>query len=63
MTIDGHQRLDDEGDKAQVLLGCLAWGMKQDGLLAIGYWLLAQCRQTPVIMLAAAVDAIEGLFV
>ena len=51
MTIYRHQRLDNERHEAQVLLGRLAWGMQQDRLLAIGYWLLAQCRQAPVVML------------
>ena len=29
MTVDGHERLDDEGDEAEVLFGGLARSMQQ----------------------------------
>ena len=49
-----HECLDDECDKAQVFLGCLAWGMEQHAVVG---------TQTPVVVLARTVDAVEGLLV
>ncbi len=54
MAIDTHQCLDDKGGEAQVLLSCLAGGMQQHAVVS---------AQRPVVVLAAAVDACEGLFV
>ena len=48
-----HQRLYDERHEAQVLLWCLPWCMQQYAVVS---------RQTPVVVLTAAVDAVEGLF-
>ena len=49
-----HECLDDECDKAQVFLGCLARGMEQHTVVG---------TQTPVVVLARTVDAVEWLFV
>ena len=54
VAVDGHQRVDHEGDEAQVLLGRLAGGHEQDA--GVG-------AQRPVVVLARAVDALERLFV
>ena len=54
MAIDCHQRLDDEGDEAQVVERRLAWAVKQ--YAGIG-------GEAPVAVLAAAVNARKGLFV
>ena len=54
MAIDRHQRLDDEGDEAQVLLWRLAWGVQQHSRIG---------AQAPIVVLARAVDAVEGLLV
>ena len=54
VAIDRHQRLDDEGDEAQVLLWRLARGVQQHSRVG---------AQAPVVVLARAVDAVEGLLV
>src|SRR5574344_448799 len=46
--VNGHQRLYDECNEAQVVLRCLAWSVQQCAGI---------CRKTPVIVLAATVDA------
>ena len=55
MTIHGHQGLHDEGHETQVLLRGLTRGVEEGGLA------LMLSRQTPVIMLARTIDAVEGL--
>ena len=54
VLIDGHQRLDDEGDEAEILLGRLAGGVEEGAVIG---------GEAPVAVLAGAVDAVEGLFV
>ena len=52
MAVDTHQRLDDEGGEAQVLLWGLARRMQQHAVVG---------GETPVVVLTTAVDACEGL--
>ena len=57
MPPDRHERLDDEGDETQVLLRGLTWGVEQRRAIAL-------CsRETPVVVLTRAIDAVEGLLV
>ena len=58
MPPDGHERLDDEGDEAQVLLRRLTRRV-EEGRLAFTPF----SRETPVVVLTRAIDAIEGLLV
>ena len=54
VAVYGHQRIHYEGDETQVLFGQFAGCVEQDaGIRA----------QRPVVVLATAVDALEGLFV
>ena len=53
MAINGHQRLDDEGYEAQILLRRLARSMQQHTVIG---------TQAPVVVFSASVDAIEGFF-
>ena len=52
VLVDGHQRLDDERNEAQVLLGRLAWSMEQHAIVG---------AEAPVVVLARTVDAVEWL--
>ena len=54
MLVDGHERLHDEYDEAQVVHRRLAGAVEQYARVG---------GQAPVVVLAAAVDAFEGLFV
>ena len=54
VTVYGHQRIHYEGDETQVLFGQFAGCVEQDTGIR---------TQRPVIMLAATVDTLEGLFV
>ena len=54
VAIDGHERFDDERDEAEVLLRRLSRGMEQDARIG---------RDAPVVVLARAVDAVEGFLV
>src|SRR5699024_5035523 len=54
VTVYGHQRIHYEGDETQVLFGQFAGCVEQDTGVR---------TQRPVIMLAATVDTLEGLFV
>ena len=54
VTVYGHQRIHYEGDETQVLFGQFAGCVEQDAGVR---------TQRPVIMLAATVDTLEGLFV
>ena len=54
MAVDSHQRVHHEGDEAQVLFLRLAGGHQQDASVR---------AQRPVVVLARAVDALEGLLV
>ena len=45
MAKDRHQRLDDESDETQVLLGCLTWGVEQGRAFSL------TGGQTPVVVL------------
>ncbi len=66
VAIDGHEGLDDEGDEAQRLVGrtlraCgvgFARGVEQGALSSLPF-----CGEAPVVVLARAVDAVEGLLV
>ena len=54
VAIDAHERFDNKDDEAQILLLRLAWGMEQYARIG---------REAPVVVLSAAVDAGERLFV
>ena len=54
VAIDAHERLDDEGDEAQVVLGRLAGGVEENTRVG---------GEAPVVVFARAVDAGKGLFV
>ena len=58
MTPDGHKRLDDEGDEAQVLLWCLTWRVEEGRLTFFSF-----CREAPVVVLTRTIDAVEGFLV
>ena len=54
MLVNCHQCLYDEYHKAQVFFGSLTWSMQQRTIIS---------AQTPVVMLTATIDAIEGFLV
>ena len=54
VMVNRHQRIDDKGEVAQLVVGCLARREEQGALVR---------AERPVAVLAAAVDTLEGLFV
>lgn len=54
VLVYAHQCLDNEHDEAEVVLGCLAWAMKQSA---------GVCGEAPVVVLTRAVDSCKWLFV
>ena len=58
MTPDGHERLDDEGDEAQVLLRRLTRSVEEGRTTFFPF-----SRETPVVVLTRAIDAVERFLV
>ena len=54
MAIHTHKRFYDEDNKAQILIVILAWRMQQYACIG---------RQTPIVVLSAAVNARERFLV
>jgi len=54
VTVDSHQRVDDEGDEAQVFLSRLSRSHEGGAVVS---------PERPVVVLSGAVYALEGLFV
>ena len=58
MPPDSHERLDDEGDETQVLLRCLTRCVEEGRLTFSSF-----SRETPVVVLTRAIDAVERFLV